>query len=53
MQHDGDGRGPDPVLGGLALRRQPAGTDWMKQVPLGKEDLAKIYGENAARLLKL
>ena len=29
------------------------GTDWMKQVPLGKEDMAKIYGENAARLLKL
>jgi predicted TIM-barrel fold metal-dependent hydrolase len=31
----------------------PPGTDWMKQVPLGKEDMAKIYGENAARLLKL
>jgi predicted TIM-barrel fold metal-dependent hydrolase len=31
----------------------PPGTDWMKQVPLGKEDLAKIYGGNAARLLKL
>ena len=47
--------GPDNILFSVdwPFVDNPPGTDWMKQVPLGKEDMAKIYGENAARLLKL
>jgi predicted TIM-barrel fold metal-dependent hydrolase len=31
----------------------PPGAQWMREIPLGAEDRAKIYGGNARRLLKL
>jgi predicted TIM-barrel fold metal-dependent hydrolase len=31
----------------------PPGMKWMQDIPLGQEDLAKIYGGNAKRLLRL
>ena len=31
----------------------PPGAQWMREIPLGPEDRAKIYGGNARRLLKL
>jgi predicted TIM-barrel fold metal-dependent hydrolase len=31
----------------------PPGMKWMQEIPLGPEDRSKIYGANAARLLKM
>jgi predicted TIM-barrel fold metal-dependent hydrolase len=31
----------------------PPGVNWMRDIPFGPEDRAKIYGGNARRLLKL
>ena len=44
-------RAADPVCAQLA--ENPPGTEWLKTLPLGREDTEKLLNGNARRLLKL